>query len=123
MKKFLFRFFAWSLLIGTAILSIIAGIKMGDNVAMTKFLIWSHGPGPMANWALYFISLSIGFCVYLLRGFEANNWKVSIKGILSIIGAAIIVLLFGITGLFIMAAVSVVVTTFLLRKKSDLKDI
>lgn len=123
MKNFLYRFFAWCLLIGTAILSIIAGIMLGENVSMTKFLIWSREPGPMANWALFFIAISIGFCVYLLRGLEAGNWKVSIKGIFSIIGPAIILLLFGITGLFIMAAISAIVTIYRLRRKFFHKEI
>lgn len=122
MKKLLFRFFAWVILIGSAVLSIIAGINVGENAAMTKFIILSHEPGPMANWAFFFIAISIGLCVYLLKGFETGNWNVSIKGVFSIFGTAIIVLLFGITGLFVMAVLSMVVITYQLRKKSNLRS-
>nr|CAP47578.1 putative integron gene cassette protein [uncultured bacterium]CAP47604.1 putative integron gene cassette protein [uncultured bacterium] len=110
---------AWGLLLGTTVLSIVVGIRLGEIEEMTSFLIRFRDPGPMANWAFFFISISIGCCLYLLRGIESGRWNVSLLGVLWLIGAAIILLLFGIDGLLVIAALSAAAAPFLLRKRSN----
>lgn len=118
MTKSEYRLLAWSLLLATTLMSIFAGVKLGESEELSSFLILSRDPGPVVNWALFLISISIGCCIFVLRGIESRRWNVSIAGVLVFVGAAIVLLLFGIDGVLAMGVIGALVAPFFLRKRS-----
>ena len=123
MNKDVFRILSWSLLIGAAIFSIVIGIFLGENNITAEMVIRAKSPGPMANWFFFFIAISVGLSVYVIRGIEGGIWKVSIKSIFTLVGAATLLLLFGVEGLMALGLVSLIVTPFIMNHKTNDKKI
>lgn len=118
MTKSTFRLLAWGLLLATTLMSMFAGVKLGEIEELSSFLIQSRYPGPVVNWALFLISISIGCCIFVLRGIESHRWDVSVAGVLVFVGAAAVLLLFGIDGLLAMGVIGALAAPFFLRKGS-----
>ena len=123
MNRSILRVLAWTLLLGSAAGAIFAGITMGGQELFSWPLVLTHRPGPMANWSLFFLSLAIGLCVYLLRGMETGKWSLTVSGILVVSGVAAILLVLGVAGLLLLGVVSVFAAPILLRRKSTRNDI
>ena len=122
MSKPILRIFTWTLLLGSAAGAIIAGVTVGELEAFSRPLVLTLQPGPIANWSLFFLSISIGFCVYLLRGIESGRWSLTVKGILAVSAAALVVLVFGTVGLLMLGTVSIFAAPILIRRKSTQSD-
>jgi len=118
MTKRSVRLLAWLMLLISAAVSVAAGLELGQSQEMTSFLIRSRAPGPTANWILFLLAISIACCVYVLRGIESGRWKMSLVGVLCLIGAASALVLFGLDGLVGIGVVSAIVAPFIIRKRS-----
>jgi len=115
MNKLVFRIFSWSLLIGAAVLSIVIGIILGENNTTADIVIRAKSPGAMANWVFFFIAISIGVAVYAIRGIGDGVWNASIKSIFTVVGVAILLLLFGVEGLLAIGLLSILVTQIVMN--------
>jgi len=94
--KTLGRVFAWLLLLGSAIASFAAAIWVDASGQFQSVVLVTRGPGAVANWLFFFLTLSLSGCVYLLRGIEAGGWSISLRGVALIFGLSVILLATGV---------------------------
>lgn len=118
MQKTLRRLFAWVVLLGCGVGGILAGIVAGQSDTLNRFVVYAPEPGPMANWAFFFVSLGVGVCVYLIRGVDGGGWHLNASSVSTVLVAAVFLLFFGTRALFVIAILGPVsyAITLLLRK-------
>ena len=75
--------------------------------------------GPMGNWAFSLLAVSIGGCVFLLRGIGNSGWSVSLLGVVAVIGPAIIMFLFGIHGLIAVVLMSLILALRVISRRES----
>jgi hypothetical protein len=100
---------AWSLLLGGAAASFVLAVFLTNRDIGGAIVIANRDYGLLENWALALIALSVGGCVYVLRGAYGGGWSVSASGLGVIGAAALSLLLFGECGLLALAAAALVV--------------
>ena len=79
------RLFAWSMLLGLALASFIAAMVLTESELGNSLMV-AHQDGPIENWTLCLLALSIGASMYVLRVVET--------GIRSLYLASVAILLF-----------------------------
>src|SRR3989442_12257639 len=94
--KTLGRVFAWLLLLGSAIASFAAAIWVDASGQFQSVVLVTRGPGAVANWLFFFLTLSLSGCVYLLRGIEAGGWSISLRGFALFFVVSVILLASGV---------------------------
>ena len=107
--KTLVRVFAWLLLLGSAIASFAAAIWVDASGQFQSVVLVTRGPGAVANWLFFFLTLSLSGCVYLLRGIEAGGWSISLRGVALVFGLSVILLATGVVGLAAFGVVAAIV--------------
>ena len=112
------RVFAWMLLLGTAVASIVAAITLSNAHIGQSLMLSSRQLGPAGNWALCLIAVSIGLSVFILRGIDGGGWSVSLGGIAAVLGPALGLFLFGLYGLLVLGVVSAVSAPVLIKKRN-----
>jgi hypothetical protein len=103
--KTLIRVFAWLLLFGSAIASFAAAIWVDASGQFQSLVLVARGPGSLANWLFFFLTLSLAGCVYLLRGIEAGGWSISLRGVALVFRLSVVLLVTGVVGLAAVGAV------------------
>jgi hypothetical protein len=111
------RVIAWVLLIGGAIGSFILAVFLSRQEFGGSIVIASREFGLLENWALALIAVSIGCCVYVLRGLSGGGWSLSVAALVAGLGAAGSLLLFGLYGLLALAAASAILGPLLVMRR------
>jgi len=115
--KTLVRVFAWLLLLGSAIASFAAAIWVDASGQFQSFVLVTRGPGAIANWLFFFLTLSLAGCVYLLRGIEAGAWSISLRGVALVFGLSVVLLATGVVGLAAFGVVAAIAGRRWLRRR------
>ena len=121
--KTLVRVFAWVLLLGSAIGSFAAAIWVTASGHCQSLVLFAPGPGVLANWLLFFLTLSISACVYLIRGIDGDGWSINFRGVALVLGLSLVVLLTGFAGLVVFIVVTGIMTERQLRRRRNVGGI
>jgi hypothetical protein len=109
------RLFAWSMLLGFAVASFIAAMVLTESELGNSLMV-AHQDGPIENWTLCLLALTIGTSMYVLRVVETGTWSLSLVCVAILLSVAAALFVLGFYGLILMLVLSVI-TTVLLRRR------
>jgi hypothetical protein len=101
------RLFAWSLLLGLAVASFIAAMVLTESEVGNPLML-AHLDGPIENWTLCLLALSIGATIYVLSGVETGVWSLPLAGVAIVLSYASVLLVLGFYGLILLLASGVI---------------
>lgn len=117
MKLVAFRIFAWLLLLGSAVGSFVAAVAVSERGWLQFMILDALEFGPLGNWTLCFITLSLGLSVYILRGSYGGGWSVSFLPMASIPLMALGLLIFGLRGLVVFGFLSGIASVAIMTRR------
>lgn len=104
------------LLLGTAAGSIAGAIILSNGSVAASFMLSRGSLGPVENWTLCLLSLSVGASVFCLRAMGGGGWAVSLKGVGTVVVPAVAMFLFGAKALFALAVLALFALPFMKRR-------
>lgn len=112
------RIFAWSMLLGLAVASFIAAMVLTEGEVGNP-LILAHLDGPIENWTLCLVALTIGASMYVVSGVETGVWSLPLAGVAIVLAYAAVLLVLGFYGLILLLT-SGVIAKLLVRSRRRL---
>ena len=101
------RLFAWSMLLGLAVASFIAAMVLTESEVGNPLMV-AHLDGPIENWTLCLLALSIGASIYVLSGVDTGVWSLPLVGVAIVLSYAAVLFVLGIYGLILLLASGVI---------------
>jgi len=101
-KRIVHHVFAWVLLLGLGIAAILGGVAIVASGYRNTLIVWQTDGAGTANVVFFFVTISVGFGVWLIRGVSDGRWTLSPGWVLMTLIYALVGLVFGEVGLGIL---------------------